>query len=223
MISLFWRQCMRDLLLVWREFRHLLNASLFFIMVPVFFALTLPADSAHIRTTAPGLFWIATLFAFMLQSERLFVEDFEDGHLEQWILSGYPLYLLAGARLLVHWLSTLLPLLLLTPLIGVFFGFNRFETLVLAASLVCATPALALLCALTAAFSLGVRQRGMLMALVVLPLAVPVMIFGSGAVSAAIAGQAVSGLLALLLAASLLAIILLPFAIAGALRVRVAG
>lgn len=217
--TLFSRQFHRELLLHARQLRMIVNACLFFLMIMVFFPLTMPPDPVLLRTILPGLIWIAVLLAMLLSSERLFQQDYDDGVIEQWLVSGYPVSLFIAAKVLLHWLTTLLPILLFCPILAVLFALNVHETLIVMLSLVCGTPAILFLCALAAAFGTGLRQKGVLMALVLLPLTIPVMIFGSGAITAAMQGLPALGYLAILLAMSIIATGFLPFAVAGIARI----
>jgi len=218
----FYRQLRRELLINARQPRVIINATLFFIMVSVFFPLALPADSQMLRQFAPGLIWIAVLFAMMLASERILQQDFDDGVLEQWAISGYPLQRLIVAKIMVHWLLIILPILLFCPILAILFDFNTNTLLVLILSLVCGTPAILGLCTLAASFGLGLQQKGILMALILLPLTIPVMIFGSGMVTMAMDEALISAYLAILLALSLLAFAFLPYAIAAIIRISLA-
>lgn len=209
----------REILLVSRQVHYILNASLFFLMVLIFFPLSLPPEPELLRQTAPGLIWIALLLAMLLSSERLFQQDYEDGVIEQWLVSGYSVSLLACIKIWVNWFCTLLPLCLLVPFAGFLFHLNVYEVWVLLGSLVCGSPALFFLCALASVFSGSLRQKGILMALILLPFTIPLMIFGSGAVALAMEGMTIKPQLALLLAISVLAACLLPFAIAAMIRV----
>ncbi|KTD06729.1 heme exporter protein CcmB [Legionella jamestowniensis] len=215
----FKRQIQREMLLHLRQPRLLLHSSLFFLMVAVFFPLTMPPQTSIMRTVAPGVVWIAMLLAMLLSSVNLFQQDYEDGAVEQWLISGYPLSLIVSAKLLVHWFLNLLPMLIFSPLLALLFNLTFVETVILIASLILGTPAILFLCGLAAAFSAG---KGVLMALVLLPLTVPVMIFGSGSLFAVMQGFSAQGYLALLAAISLLATAFLPFAIAGIIRISLA-
>jgi heme exporter protein B len=155
----------------------------------------------------------------MLALGRLFASDFEDGTLEQLVLSGEPLAMLVLAKVAAHWVATGLPLVVLSPLLGVQFGLSGEALLVLACSLAIGTPVLSLLGAIGAALALGVRGAGALTALLVLPLYVPVLIFGAGAVSAAAEGMQVGGHLSLLGAMLFAAIALAPWAISAGVRI----
>ena len=217
--SIFTQQLERELLMHTRQLRMIVNSSLFFLMIMVFFPLTMPPDAVLLRTILPGLVWIAVLLAILLSSERLFQQDYDDGVIEQWLVSGYPLSVFIVAKVVLHWLSTLLPIVLFCPFLALLFALNVHEMLIVMLSLLCGTPAILFLCALAAAFGSGLRQKGVLMALVLLPLTIPVMIFGSGAITAAMQGLPVLGYLAMLLAMSVVATGFLPFAIAGIDRI----
>ena len=212
---------MRELLLQNRQWRIIASASLFFFMIMVFFPLTLPADTALLRHAVPGLIWIAVLFSFFLSAERLFQQEEDDGVIEQWLVSPDLLHMTVRAKLSAHWIVNLLPMIIFCPVVALLFGMTGQETMVLIASLLCGTPTILTFCALAAAFSTGIKQKGVFMALIVLPLTLPVMILGSGTLTAAMQGRPITGELALLLSMSLLASLLLPFAIAGVIRVSV--
>jgi heme exporter protein B len=219
-LSLFTKQLSRELLLHLRQLRLIINSCLFFLMIVVFFPLTMTPDVTLLRTFAPGLVWIAMLLALFLSSERLFQQDYDDGVMEQWLVSGLPISLMVGAKVLVHWLLNLLPMLLFCPFLAILFRLSLHETAILMLSLICGTPSILLLCALAAAFASGFQQKGVLMALILLPLTIPVMIFGSSTLIAAMQGLPVQGYLALLLAMSLFTSTLLPFAIVGVIRIN---
>ncbi len=220
MISIFIRQLSREILLHLRQLKLIINSCLFFLMIIVFFPLTMTPDANLLRTVAPGLVWIAMLLSLFLSAERLFQQDYDDGVIEQWLVSGYPISLLVGAKTLIHWLLNLLPMLIFCPFLAILFKLNTHETLILMLSLICGTPTILLLCALAAAFGAGFQQKGVLMALILLPLTIPVMIFGSGTLIAAMQGLPVQGYLALLLAMSIVSSTVLPFAIAGVIRIN---
>lgn len=216
----FYRHCQRELLLHLRQPQWLLHAALFFLMVMVFFPLTMPPEFSLLRRIAPGLIWVATLLALLLASQSLFQQDYDEGILEQWLLSGYPLSRIVFAKLLINWLLILCSLVLFCPLMAVLFHFTVYEMSILMLSFLCGTPVILLLCALAAAFSLGLQQKGVLMALILFPLAIPVMILGSATTTAAMQALPTSGYCALLCAFSILAIGLLPLTIAAVLRIQ---
>ncbi|HAU1152583.1 TPA: heme exporter protein CcmB [Legionella pneumophila] len=218
-LQLFGKQFRRELLIQVRQIRYLVNSCLFFLMLLFIFPLTLRPELMLMRMFAPGLVWMAILLSMLLSLERLFQQDYEQGVLEQWLVSGQALNLLVTAKVLAHWLVSVTPLLILSPVIAILFSFNAWATYILFLSLICGTPAILFLCALAAAFSVGINQRGALMALILLPLTLPMLIFGSGTLSVAMQGLPVSGYLALLLAMSLLAVGFLPYAIAAVIRI----
>lgn len=216
---LFSKQCQREFLLHVRQPSLLLHSALFFLMVTVFFPLTMPTEIAVSPPVAAGLVWIALLLSMLLTSVNLFQQDYEEGIIEQWLVSSYPLSLLIAAKLLVHWLINLLPLLVFCPLLALLFNLTGQALWILMLSLLLGTPAILFLCGLAAAFSAGMQQKGVLMALILLPLTIPVMVFGSASLTVAMQGLAVKAHLALLLAFSLLAAAFLPFATAAVIRI----
>ncbi|MBL7479923.1 heme exporter protein CcmB [Legionella bononiensis] len=216
---LFVTQFKREWLIQMRQIRYLVNSCLFFLMLLFIFPLTIRPEVQLMRTIAPGLIWMAILLSMLLSAERLFQQDYEHGVIEQWLVSGQSLSLIVSAKVLAHWLFNLIPLLLLSPLVAVLFSFSVWETWILVLSLLCGTPALFYLCALAAAFGVGVNQRGALMALILLPLTLPLLIFGSGTLNIAMQGLPINGYLALLLAMSLIAAGFLPYAISGVVRI----
>jgi heme exporter protein B len=218
-ILLFIKQFKREWLIQMRQIRYLINSCLFFLMLLFIFPLTIRPEIQLMRTIAPGLIWMAILLSMLLSAERLFQQDYEQGVVEQWLVSGESLSVIVSAKALAHWFFNLLPLLVLSPLVAVLFSFSAWETWILILSLLCGTPALLFLCALAGAFGVGVNQKGALMALILLPLTLPLLIFGSGTLNIAMQGMPVSGYLALLLAMSVIAVGFLPYAIAGVMRI----
>lgn len=188
-------------------------------MVLVVFPMTMRPETALLRSVAPGLIWLSLLLSMLLSAERLFQQDYDQGVIEQWLISGRCLLTKISAKIMVHWVLTMLPLFLLCPVIALVFGFSLHETGVLIVSLLCGTPAMISFCALASAFGLGMNQRGAVMALILFPLLLPVLIFGSGAMQIALQGLPVRGYLALLTAISLLAMGLLPYAITAVIRI----
>lgn len=183
------------------------------------FPLSLKPEIILLRTIAPGLVWMAVLLSLFLSAEHLFQQDYEHGVIEQWLISGESLPLLVSAKVFAHWLFNLLPLLCLCPLVALLFSLSAWETGILALTIICGTPALLFLCALVAALGVGVNQKSVLMALILLPLTLPLLIFGSGALNIAMQGLPVSAYLALLTAMSVISVGFLPFAIAGIIRI----
>lgn len=222
LFKMFLTQISREMLLQKRQIRLIVNTCLFFLMITILFPMTMPPEIHLMRTIAPGLVWIAMLLALFLSSERLFQQDDEDGVIEQWFVSGYPVSLFVVAKTVIHWFLNIMPIVLFCIFLALLFSLNQREVSVLMLSLCCGSPAILWLCVLAAAFGIGVDQKGVLMALVLLPLTIPVMIFGSSTLIAVMQGQAISGYLAWLLAMSLAATALMPFAIASILRIRLA-
>jgi len=220
---MFLRQVfLREMILQKRQLRGTLNACLFFLMVVILFPLSFPSDPVFLRKLLPGLVWIAVLFAFFLSAEHLFLQEDEDGVLEQWLISDKPMQVRVRIKLFVHWLTHLVPLVLFCPILAILFDLNLYETGVLSLSLFCATPTLIALCAFSSVFGIGLKQQGVFTALILLPLTLPVIIFGGGVLSAAMQGLPISGHLALLSAVSILAFWGLPWAISGVIRASVA-
>lgn len=219
LVHVYVKQFGREWLLQVREPRSLFFSSLFFAMVVVFFPLTISPDPLLLRQIAPGVFWIALLLALLMASERLFQEDFNDGVIEQWLVCGVPMSVLVLAKLTVHCVLNLVPILILSLVLGALFDLSLSERWVVAVSFILGTPTILFLSALAAAFCTGMQQKGVLIALILLPLVIPVMIFGSGALNAVMLQLPVRGYLAILLALSILSVAFLPFAIAAIIRI----
>lgn len=213
----------RDLLLAYRQPRDILDCVSFFVIVVILFPLAAGADTAILARHAAGIIWIAALLAHLLAQDRLFQHDFTDGVLEQLLLSPYPLHLAICAKLIAHWFSTGVPLLLLAPLLGLLLHMSAHEILILTISLLLGTPILTFIGAIGAALTLGLRSRGALSALLVLPLYMPVLIFAVGSVLSVDSNATVLAPLAWLGAIMALAIPLSPPAIAAVLRVNING
>ena len=208
----------RDLLMVWRRPGDVLLVLAFFLLAASLFPLGVGPEPQVLKRIGPGVLWVAALFAAMLSLERLFGDDLADGSLELLVLAPLPLELTALAKCLAHWLTSGLPLTLMSPALGLLFGLDASQIGVLAVSLLLGTPSLSLLGGLGAALTLGARRGGALMSLLVLPLAVPVLIFGVGAVEALAGGAGTSNSLVLLAAFFLVALASTPWAMAAALR-----
>jgi heme exporter protein B len=209
----------RDLTLALRRRSDVLTTFFFFIIVVSLFPLGVSPETSILRLIAPGVVWVAALLTSMLALVRLFASDFDDGTLEQLALSPQPLVLLVGAKVLAHWLVSGLPLVLIAPLLGVQFDLPSGALGVMMLALLLGTPCLSLIGAIGAALTLGVRGAGGLLALLVLPLYIPVLIFGAGAVSASANGMAAGGHLSVLGALLLMAVVLGPLASAAAVRI----
>jgi len=209
----------RDLRLSLRSKAELGVQLLFYVIIVALFPLGVGADPTLLRALGPGVLWVAALLASLLSLPRLFAADFADGTLEQIALSPYPLPALISGKILAHWLTTGAPLAVLSPLLALQFGLDGSELVALAAGLLLGTPTLSLLGAIGAALTLGLRAGGALLALLILPLYVPILIFGAGTVDALRAGLAAGGELSVLGAALLVAAIGAPLASAAAVRI----
>jgi heme exporter protein B len=209
----------RDLLLALRRKSDIGIALLFFVIVTSLFPLGVGAEPNLLRGIAPGVIWVAALLASMLSLDRLFAADHADGTLEQMLLAGAPLGVIAAAKVLAHWLVAGLPLVVLAPLIALQYDLAPALYGTLALSLALGTPVLSMVGAIGAALTLGLRGGGILLSLLVLPLYVPVLIMGAGSVELASAGLSPAGQLLLLAAALVAAAAFAPWAIAAALRI----
>jgi heme exporter protein B len=209
----------RDLTLALRRRSDVLTTFFFFVIVVSLFPLGVGAQLDILRSIAPGVVWVAALLASMLALVRLFASDFDDGTLEQVALSPQPLVLLVAAKVFAHWLVSGLPLVLVAALLGVEFDLPAGALGVMTLALLLGTPCLSLIGAIGAALTLGVRGAGGRLALLVLPLYIPVLIFGAGAVSATVSGVSAGGQLSVLGAFLLIALVLGPWASAAALRI----
>ncbi|HET9049432.1 MAG TPA: heme exporter protein CcmB [Chiayiivirga sp.] len=210
---------MRDFRLIWRRRGDALNPVLFALLVIALFPLALGPQPDVLERIAPGVIWVALLLAGLLSLDTLFRSDLEDGSLEQLMLAPQPLALMVACKVLVHWASTALPLILATPLFAALLYLPTRELPVLLYSLLLGTPLLSLIGAVIVALTVGMRRSGMLLALLALPLYVPVLIFGAGSVMAAAQGLPYDGALLLLAAGLIMALVLAPLAAATALRI----
>lgn len=219
MTQVFLALLRRDLLLAFRHRGELLNPLLFFSLVVTLFPLGVSPEPSVLKTMAPGVIWIAVLLAGLFSLEGLFRSDFEDGTLEQMVLSPFPLAWLVMAKVLAHWIVTALPMLLLAPLLGLFLALPSEGIRVLEWTLLAGTPFLSLVGSVGVALTVGLRRGGMLLTLIVMPLYVPLLIFATQAVTSAVAGLPYDGALDFLIALFFLSLTLAPFATASALRI----
>ncbi|MDZ7828027.1 MAG: heme exporter protein CcmB [Halofilum sp. (in: g-proteobacteria)] len=210
---------LRESRLAMRRRGELAQPLVFFAAVATLFPLAIGPEPAVLARIAPGIVWVAVLLAMLLPLERLFRTDLEDGTLDQLLLSPAPVSLLVLAKVVAHWLVTAAPMIVLAPLVAVFLQLPIDALPVLLATLLLGTPVLALIGAIAAALTAGLRAGGPLLALLLLPLYVPVLIFAAGAVDRAAAGMAVAGPLYFLGGLLLLALTLAPVTIAAALRI----
>lgn len=209
---------MRDLRLVLRRPGDVGVVLAFFVVATVLFPLGIGPETNLLARIAAGVLWCAALFAALLSLERLFAADYEDGTLDLLLLAPWPLELAALAKCLAHWIVTGLPLSLLAPFLGVAFGLDGQSLLALGATLLVGTPTLSLIGGLAAALTLGARKSGALLALLALPLCVPTLIFGAGAIETLAAGDGIVTHVAILAALAFVALATTPWAIAAALR-----
>jgi heme exporter protein B len=209
----------RDLRLLWRRRGDALQPALFALLVIVLFTLALGNETQVLSKVAAGVLWVAVLLSGLLALDTLFRGDAEDGSLEQWMLAPVPLAWLVLVRTLTHWATTALPLLVFTPLLAELLHLPHAQLPVLLASLALGTPLLSLLGAVVAALTVGMRRSGILVALLALPLYVPVLVFGAGGVIASAQGLDATGALLFLGAGLALALVLAPLAAAAAIRI----
>ena len=209
----------RDLRVALRTKGELGVQLLFYVIVVTLFPLATAPDRALLAMLAPGVLWVAALLASLLSLQRLFAGDFADGTLEQLALSPYPLAALVSGKIAAHWLTTGLPVALLAPFLAAQYGLDDVPRYTLAAALLLGTPVLSLLGAIGAALTLGLRGGGSLLALLILPLYVPVLIFGAGAVEAVRGGLSAAPHLSLLAACLLVAVVGAPWAASSAVRI----
>lgn len=213
----------RELTLSLRRRGDIVNPLVFFALVITLFPLGISPDPERLAAIAPGLLWVAALLATQLSLDALFRGDHDDGSLEQLLLSPQPLTALVLAKVAVHWLLTGVPLALMAPLLGLLLALPAGSYGVLTVSLALGSATLSLIGAIGAALTVGLARGGVLLSLLVLPLYIPVLIFGAGAVQVAILGGDVVPYLALLGALLALALMLAPWAIAAALRISLNG
>lgn len=209
----------RDLRLLWRRRGDAFQPALFALLVVVLFALALGGEQQALSNVASAVLWVAVLLAGLLALDTLFRGDAEDGSLEQWMLAPVPLAWLVLVRTFMHWMTTALPLLIATPFLGELLHLPRNQLPVLMVSLALGTPLLSLLGTVVAALTVGMRRSGILVALLALPLYVPVLVFGAGSVAAAAQGLDPVGALLLLGAGLVLALVLAPLVAAAAIRI----
>lgn len=216
-----WALLERDLRLAWRQAGDWLTPLGFFLLVVMLFPLAITPEPKKLALMAPGVIWVAALLAMLLSLDGMFRQDLEDGSLEQLLVAPAPLPLLVLAKVAAHWLQTGFCLVLLSPVAAVMLFLDGRTLAVLMATLLLGTPVLSLVGAVAAALTVALRRGGVLVPLITLPLVVPVIVFATGAVQAASMGLPVAGYLALLAAFLVLALTLIPFAVAAALRIAV--
>jgi len=209
----------RDLVLAMRRRADVLTTLIFFVMVVSLFPLGVGPEPEMLRKMASGVVWVAALLSSMLSLGRMFSADYQDGTLEQMLLAPQSLSVLVLGKMLAHWMASGLPLVLLAPVLGLQFGLPPQSLGVLMLGLLLGTPVLSMIGAVGAALTLGLRGGGVLVSLLVLPLCIPVLIFGAGAVEAASSGMNYASHLLLLAALMVSALVLTPWVTAQALRI----
>jgi len=218
-LKAFYYLLLRDMRLALRSRHELANPLIFFVLVVTLFPLAVMPTSERLQEMAPGVIWVAALLSVLLSLDRLFKQDYEDGSLDQLMLSPNPLVILVLAKVCAHWLLTGLPLVIIAPLLGVFMALQPESLNVLIWSLLLGTPVLSLIGAIGVSLTVAVDRGGVLLSLIVLPLYIPVLIFGANAIDVASDGMSVRGQLFFLGAVLVLAISLAPLATAIALRI----
>jgi len=209
----------RDLVLAMRRRTDVLTTLIFFVMVVSLFPLGVGPELEMLRKMAPGVLWVAALLASMLSLGRLFSADYLDGTLEQMMLAPQSLSMLVLGKITAHWMVSGLPLVLLAPVLGLQFDMSARAIGVLIVGLMLGTPVLSMLGAIGAALTLGLRGGGVLLSLLVLPLCIPVLIFGTGAVGAISSGLSIASHMSLLGALLVMALVFTPWVTAQALRI----
>jgi heme exporter protein B len=209
----------RDLTLAFRNRAEFANPLLFFILVITLFPLAVGAEPVLLARIAPGIIWVAALLAAMLSLDSIFRSDFDDGSLEQLLLSAHPMPVLVLAKVCAHWLVTGLPLLLVSPVLAVMLGMPTEALEALLLTILIGTPILSLIGSIGVALTVGLPKGGIILSVLILPLYVPVLIFASSAIDGAAAGLDISAQLYMLLSFLFLALSLSPLATASALKV----
>lgn len=209
----------RDLMLAMRRRSDVLTTLFFFIIVVSLFPLGVGPEMNMLRTMAPGVVWVAALLASMLSLGRMFSSDYLDGTLEQMLLAPQPLAVLVVGKVVAHWLVSGVPLVLMAPVLGIQYDLSTDSLTVLVLTLLLGTPVLSMIGAIGAALTLGLRGGGVLVSLLVLPLYIPVLIFGAGAVGASASGLGAGGHISLLAAMLVMSLFFAPVAAAAALRI----
>src|SRR5688500_4172184 len=211
----------RDLRLALRRWEHMADPLVFFLMVTTLFPLALGPETSQLRDMAPGVLWVAALLSSLLAADTLLKSDAQDGTLEQYVLSGQPLTLLLAAKIAAHWLLTGLPLVLVSPLVAAALGVPASALSTIALGLAFGTLTLSLLGAIGAALTVGLRRGSLLLSLLILPLAMPLLIFGARSAELAIVGENASAPLYLLASVLVLTITLAPLTAAAAVRIGI--
>jgi heme exporter protein B len=213
----------RELTLAWRRWDEVTQPLIFYLVVTTLFPLATSPELAMLRTVGGGVLWVAALLSSLLALESVFRSDVEDGTMEQWVLSGQPLAWLLLAKIVAHWALTGLPLVLVSPVVATALGLPTSVWPAVVASLALGTATLSVLGGIGAALTVGVRRGSVLLSLLVLPLAMPLLVFGARAIEQALAGQTATGPLQLLAAMFFLAFSLGPLAMSAAMKISIEG
>lgn len=221
-LSILKQQLKRDLHISFLKRAEWLNPIIFLVLVQSLFPLALGADSKLLTDSAPAIIWISALLSTLISLDSLFRDDFEDGSLEQMLLSTTPFYVFCFSKIICHWLMTGLPLVIVCPLLALTFNIESVVLPVMAISLLLATPVLCCISVLAAALTLNARRGGVLLSLIILPLYVPVLIFGAGALLQAQLGMSAAGALYLLAALFVFTLSVSPFVLSAALSLSIA-
>ena len=219
MLNAFYHLLLRDLRLALRARHELANPLIFFVLVVSLFPLAVTPTPELLQEMAPGVIWVSALLAVLLSLDRLFKQDYEDGSLDQLMLSPNPLVILVLAKVLAHWLLTGLPLVLISPMLALFMSVPMDTVSAMVLSLLLGTPVLSLIGAIGVSLTVAVNRGGVLLSLIVLPLYIPILIFGANAIDVAADGLSVKGQMYFLAAVLALALSLAPLATAAALRI----
>lgn len=211
----------RDIRLALRRWEHIADPLIFFLMVTTLFPLAIGPELSRLREVAPGVLWVAALLSSLLAADSLLKSDSQDGSLEQYLLCGQPLTLLLFAKIAAHWLLTGLPLVIVSPFVAIALGVPSAALVTVATGLAFGTMTLGLMGAMGAALTVGLRRGNLLLSLLVLPLAMPVLIFGSRTAELAIAGESAAGPLYFLASLLVLGVTLAPLAAAAAVRIGI--
>lgn len=209
----------RDLTIAFRHKDDVINPIIFFIIIITLFPLGIGPEMNTLSRIAPGIIWVAALLSTLLSLDRLFKSDYNDGSLEQMLLSPHPIFILVLAKITAHWLLTGLPLILIAPLLAVLLHLNENSYGALMLTLLLGTPILSLIGAIGVGLTVGIKKGGVLLSLLILPLYIPVLIFATSAIDTAAMNLPFTGQLAIIAALLLTTLTLAPFAVSSALKV----
>ncbi|MBT1450680.1 heme exporter protein CcmB [Glaciecola sp. XM2] len=218
-MSMVWSFCKRDIALAYRQRAELMQPLMFFMMVITLFPLAIGPSPEILQRVSGGVIWVAAILSLLLGMERMFRDDFNDGTLEQYTLSPTPLYMIVLTKVLTHWFIHILPLLLLSPLLALFLNMNMPMYKALIATLVLGTPVISLIGAIGVALTVGLQRSGVLVALLLIPLFIPLLIFATSAIDSASLQLPYSFQLGMMAALLLFALAAAPAAISYSLRV----